>query len=64
MKPLEEMSGMNLEQLQEQKNLRDAEVQRLRAEMAQIHAIMEPLWAEQLRLTAGPANLKQVLGDR
>lgn len=54
--------SLTLEELQAQKNVRDAEVQALRAEMAAIHEVMEPKWARDQRLAAAPANLRQMLG--
>lgn len=50
---------LNLDQLQEQKNYRDADVKNARAENAVIHTFMEPLWAKEERDTAGPAHLRQ-----
>ncbi len=55
-------ASLNLEQLQEQKNFRDADVQKARQEMGIIHALMQPIWDKEQRDTAGPAHLRQGVG--
>lgn len=56
--------SLTLEQLQDEKNARDAQCAVLISETRAIHALMEPLWAEEQRRNAGPANLRQVIGGR
>lgn len=53
---------LTLDELQNQKNLRDEVVAQMRAEMGQIHALMEPKWEAEQRAMAGPANLSQRVG--
>lgn len=63
MTPIEELNDrMTMETLEAEKHSRDREVQRIRAEMLQIHKLLEPKWA--LLGTCSKPELNQTIGGK
>ena len=55
--------GLSTEALEAEKHARDAEVQRLRAEMREIHKLLEPKWIAQGKATGKPELMQTIGGN-